>query len=395
MRVAINGIGIAGPTLAYWLRAVGHDPVLFERAPALRTGGYMIDFWGLGYEIADRMGILPALEERSYRMKRLRMVDAAGREEAGLDLEPMRELLHGRFISLARSDLSAAIFGACDGVAARFGQSIGAIEQLDDGVLATFTDGQRERFDLVVGADGLHSHVRELAFGPEGLYEESLDCEVAAFRLAGYPRRDELTYVSHTVPGRQAARVSLRNDETLILLVCRTELVDRVPNNADAKTALRRVFRGVRWEVPEILDRMEEAEDFYFDHVSQIHLPRWFSGHVGLIGDAAACPSLLAGEGTGLGMAEAYVLAEELDRARGDVAGALAAYDRRLHAFIDHKQKAALRLRGFFAPRTALALKMRNIAVNAMSIRFVARRLLARSLDESLELPAWAPAAAG
>jgi 2-polyprenyl-6-methoxyphenol hydroxylase-like FAD-dependent oxidoreductase len=389
MRIAINGIGVAGPTLAYWLRQAGHDPVLFEKATAFRRGGYMVDFWGLGYEIADRMALIPALRERCYLMERLSMVDADGREEAGLDLAPMRELLQGRFISLARSDLAATIFGACDGIPARFGLSIASIQGESDEVVVRLSDGRQERFDLVIGADGLHSHVRELAFGPEEAFEESLDCAVAAFQLAGYPRRDELTYVSHTLPGRQAARVSLRNDETLVLLVCRTELIANEFRAAGAKQSLRQAFRGMRWEVPEILDRMEDVEDVYFDRVSQIHLPRWFSGRVGLIGDAAACPSLLAGEGTGLAMVEAYVLAEELDRASGDVSRAFAAYERRLRFFIDRKQKAALRLRGFFAPRTALSLKVRNAAVRAMSIPFVARRFLARSLDESLRLPAW------
>jgi 2-polyprenyl-6-methoxyphenol hydroxylase-like FAD-dependent oxidoreductase len=226
MRVGINGIGVAGPTLAYWLRRSGHQPVLFEDSPALRTGGYIIDFWGLGYEIAERMGLVPTLRERCYEMQRMRMVDHNGREEAEMEVAPMRELLQGRFISLARADLAAALFGACDGIPAHFGLSITAIEQNDAGVIAILSDGRRERFDLVVGADGLHSHVRELAFGREGQFESSLDCYVAAFRITGYPHRDELSYVSHTVLKRQVARVALRNDETLILLVCRAELID-------------------------------------------------------------------------------------------------------------------------------------------------------------------------
>jgi 2-polyprenyl-6-methoxyphenol hydroxylase-like FAD-dependent oxidoreductase len=382
MRIAVNGIGIAGPTLAYWLRRSGHEPVLFEKAPAFRDGGYMIDFWGAGYEIADRMGLIPALRERWYLMERLRMVDARGKEEACLSLAPMRAHLEGRFVSLARSDLSRALYSACEGIPAHFGLSIEALEERRDGVAVVLSDGREERFDLVVGADGLHSHVRELAFGPEARFEESLDCVVAAFRLAGYPRRDELAYVSHTVAMRHAARVSLRHDKTLVLLICRAGLIDGNPHGAALKPALRRAFGGMRWEVPEMLDRMEDVEDVYFDRVSQIHLPHWFSGRVALIGDAAACPSLLAGEGTGLGMVEAYVLARELDRAGSDFARAFAAYDARLRAFVTGKQKAALRLRGFFAPRTALGLRVRSLIVHAMTIPFVARRLLARSLDE-------------
>ncbi len=387
MRVAINGIGVGGPTLAYWLRRSGHEPVLFEQAPALRTGGYLIDFWGLGYEIAERMGLFPALRERCYEMERMRMVDRDGRDETELDLAPMRELLRGRFISLARADLSAALFGACDGIPAHFGVSITAIEQDGAGAIVTLSDGRRERFDLVIGADGLHSQVRKLVFGPEGQFERSLDCCVAAFRLSGYPRRDELTYVSHTVPKRQVARVALRNDETLILLVCRAELIDGDPPREQQKAALRRAFENMGWEVPEILRAMDGVDDIYFDRVSQIHLPRWTSGRVGLLGDAAACPSLLAGEGTGLAMTEAYVLAGELHRAGGDVMQAFAAYEARLRSFVTAKQKAALRFRGFFAPETAFALKVRNVAVDALSIPFLTKLLLARSLRDELELP--------
>ncbi len=387
MRVAINGIGIGGPTLAYWLRASGHEPVLFEKAPALRTGGYLIDFWGLGYEIAQRMGILPTLRERSYVMERLRMVDAKGREVAAVDVTPMREALGGRFFSVARADLAAALFAACEGVPAHFGVSIAGIERESDSAVVALSDGRRERFDLVIGADGLHSRVRQIAFGEERAFERFLDCYVAAFRIPGYPRRDELTYVSHTVPRKHAARVALRDGMTLALLICRAGLIGKEPSHDRRREALRRAFAGMGWEVPDLLEAMDETEDLYFDRVSQIHLTRWYSGRVALVGDAAACPSLLAGEGTGLAMTEAYILAGELDRANGDFARAFAAWERRLGSFVAAKQKAALRYRGFFAPQTTLGLKVRNVAVSALSHRFLAKHLLARSLHDDLELP--------
>jgi 2-polyprenyl-6-methoxyphenol hydroxylase-like FAD-dependent oxidoreductase len=387
MRVAINGAGIGGPTLAYWLRHYGHEPVLFEKAPALRTGGYLIDFWGLGYEIAERMGILPSLRQRSYEMQWMRLVDGDGRPQATANLAPMRDVLDGRFISVPRVDLSAALFGACNGIPAHFGVSLTTLAQDGDGVVVTRSDGRRERFDLVVGADGLHSQVRAQAFGPEAQFERFLDCYVAAVRLRGYPHRDELTYVSHTVLRRQVGRVTLRGDETLALLVGGAELFGGDPPRERLVETLRRVFGDMRWEVPAILDGLEHAEDVFFDRVSQTALPHWTTGRVALVGDAAACPSLLAGEGTGLAMLEAYVLAGELHRAGGDCAHAFAAYEGRLREFVAAKQKAALRLRGFFTPHSALALRLRNLAVQALSHRFLARRLLARSLHDSLELP--------
>jgi 2-polyprenyl-6-methoxyphenol hydroxylase-like FAD-dependent oxidoreductase len=387
MKIAINGIGIAGPTLAYWARHFGHEPVLFERAPSPRTGGYVIDFWGLGFDIAERMGVLPALLERCYRMQRLSLVDAGGSETAGLDIGAMREGLHGRFISIAREDLAAVLLGACSGIDTRFGVSVVGLEHEPDGVSATLSNGRRERFDFVVGADGLHSKVRELAFGLGGLAEMPLGCHVAAFRMPGYPRRAELTYVSHTEPKRQAGRVTLRDGDTLALLICRSELVDGGPPGETATSCLRRAFRGMAWEVPSMLDRMDDAADLYFDRVSQIHLAQWTTGRVGLVGDAAACASFLAGEGTGLAMIEAYVLAGELHRARGQVAAACAAYEGRLRAFVAAKQKAALRLRGFFAPRTAAAIWARDVALKALAVPLLGTRLVARSLRDDLALP--------
>jgi 2-polyprenyl-6-methoxyphenol hydroxylase-like FAD-dependent oxidoreductase len=387
MRVAINGIGIAGPTLAYWLRAFGHEPVLFENAPAFRTGGYLIDFWGLGYDIAERMGLLPVLREHAYVVERMRFVDGQGRETAALDMHPLHEQLRGRFFSVARAELSAALLGACDGITTHYGVSVAAVENRADAATVTFSDGRIEQFDLVVGADGLHSRVRTAVFGSDAQVERFLGAYVAAFRIVGYPHRDELAYVSHTVPMRHVARVSLRNDDTLVLLVCRSELVDGNPSHGEQRAALRQAFGDMAWEVPDMLDRMDDAEDVYFDRVSQIHLPEWSSGRVALVGDAAACPSLLAGEGTGLAMTEAYVLAGELHRARGDHARAFAAYQARLHEFVTAKQNGAVGFRGFFTPKTSLGLHVRNAIVHTLSFPYLEKLLVSRSLRDNLELP--------
>jgi 2-polyprenyl-6-methoxyphenol hydroxylase-like FAD-dependent oxidoreductase len=396
MRVAINGMGIAGPTLAYWLREWGHEPVLFEKAPAIRTGGYLIDFWGLGYEIAERMGIIPELREHGYQMQRLRMVDRDGGEEAQMDLAPLYDAQRGRFISLPRSDLASALVGACRGIPVHFNLSIRAIAQDGAASMVTLSDGRQDRFDLVVGADGLHSQVRALAFGLEAQFERFLDCYVAAFRVRGYPHRDELTFVSHTVRGRQASRVSLRDEETLVLLICRAELIDAEGlRHADPRPALRQAYGEMGWEVPALLDAMDASDDLYFDRVSQIHLPHWSVDRVALVGDAAACPSLLAGEGTGLGMLEAYVLAGELHRAAGNCARALAAYESRLRTFVTAKQNGGIRFRGFFAPQTALGLMVRNLGVHVFALPLFGKRFWARALRDDFTLPEYrdAPAA--
>jgi 2-polyprenyl-6-methoxyphenol hydroxylase-like FAD-dependent oxidoreductase len=388
MRVAINGAGVAGPTLAYWLKELGHEPVIFEQAETLRTGGYVIDFWGLGFEIAERMGLRDRLVERGYEMERLALMDEAGRQVASLDVSSFREQLEGKITTLARGDLASAIFEACEGVSARFGVSVVELAQDAEGVTVTLSNGTAERFDLVVGADGLHSRIREVAFGPEASFERSLGCHVAAFRMHGYPHRDELTYVSHAAPKRTVFRMSLRDDDTLVLLVCRSELLGAdVPPHAEQRVAMRAAFSDMKWEVPEILDRMDEADDVYVDCASQIRMDHWTNGRIALIGDAAACPSLLAGEGSGLAIIEAYVLAWELHRAAGDHTRAFAAYEERLRRFLAGKQKMALSFRRFFAPASAFGVTMREWAIQVASIPPVTKLFVGRALRDDLVLP--------
>lgn len=388
MRIAISGAGIAGPTLAHWLLRSGHAPTLVERAPALRTGGYVIDFWGTGYEVARRMGLEPAVLEAGYQVHTLRSVDDAGRVQASVRTDGFRELAGGAFTSLPRGDLAALVYGTvADRVEAIFGDSIAGLEQHAGGVRVVLEHGGEREFDLVVGADGLHSNVRRLAFGAGAGEEKHLGCRVAAFVAEGYRPRDELVYVTHNVPGRQVGRFALRGDRTMFLFVFRSGAEAVADDIAAHRAVLRREFADAGWECPRILDAMEAADALYFDEVSQVRMPRWSQGRMALVGDAAACPSFLAGEGSGLAMTAAYVLAGELARVNGDHAAAFARYEARLRPLLERKQRSATHYLGFFATRTRLGLWLRHQAMRAMNLGPVLRGLVGRGFRDDFTLP--------
>lgn len=390
MKIAISGAGIAGTALAYWLLRGGHDPTLIESAPHLRSAGYMIDVWGVGYGIVERMGLLPDLRGAGYEVQEVRYVDRDGRAAARLSARTIRRALRGRFISLARGDLAALLYRSIEGRSeVIFGTTLAALEEHPEGVRATLADGRRRDFDLVVGADGLHSRIRALIFGPQQAFERPLGYCAAAFDTAGYALRDELTYLGYGLPGRQIMRFSQRGDRTMFLLVFGADrLAQPVAAGVEGrKEAVRQVFADVQWEWPRIAQALDAATDVYFDRVSQIVMSSWSRGRIALLGDAAACPSLLAGEGAGLAMVQAYVLAGELALAKGDCAQAFAAYERRLRPLVAAKQKAARSFAASFAPRTAAGLWMRNQAVKLMAIPGVPRLVLGALLRGELQLP--------
>ncbi|MGE0008286.1 MAG: FAD-binding domain [Parvibaculaceae bacterium] len=391
MRIAINGCGIAGPALAWWLLEYGHEPVLIEEARRPRKGGYVIDFWGLGYDICEKMGLIATIRERGYDVGEVRFVGSDGRTTGGFDTDVLSHMTNGRFTSLQRSDLGATLYEAVERRAETiFEDSVRSVEQDDAGVHVGFERTAPRDFDLLVGADGLHSRVRALVFGPEESYERFLGYHVAAFDVAGYRPRDELVYVSRSQPGRQISRFSMRDDRTLFLFVFRDDVLGgQTPvNDGQRKAALRAVFGQSGWEAPAMLDAMEDVENIYFDRVSQIHMDAWTKERTALVGDAAAAVSLLAGEGTGLAIAEAYVLAGELHRSGGDHAAAFAAYQRRLMPFLADKQKSARRFASTFAPRTAIGIAVRDMATRLMRFPWLAE-LFVGDLRDAVELPAY------
>jgi 2-polyprenyl-6-methoxyphenol hydroxylase-like FAD-dependent oxidoreductase len=389
MRVLISGLGVAGPTLAYWLRHAGADITIVERAPALRSGGYVIDFWGAGYDVAERMGLLPRINERGYFVDEVRFVGEDGRRVGGFSAKAMRRALHDRFVSLPRSELAAAIYDAvANDIRVIWNDTITTLEQRPEGIRVSFDRSPAQDFDLVFGAGGLHSPTRSLCFASDAA-ESYLGFMVAVFSITGYSRRDEDVYVSYGEPGRQASRFSMHDDRTLFLFVWRDETeTDAAAHKAAAQRAiLHRRFGDMAWETTDILAAMERSDDLYFDRASQIHLSTWSKDRVALLGDAAFCPSLLAGEGSGMAMTAAYVLAGELQRAGWRHAEAFANYERILRPFIENKQKAAARFAGSFAPKTEFGLMLRNWVTRAFVIPGVADLFMSFALKDDFTLP--------
>lgn len=383
----ISGAGIAGPAAAYWLNAVGWQVTIVEHAAAPREGGYAIDFWGLGYDLAERMGLLNEIERVGYHVRELRVIGDHGERLAGFGMRIFDELTGGRYVTLARRDLSRLLLAKAAPVAeVIFGDEIVMLQQDPAGVTAKLRSGAIRRFDLVVGADGLHSQVRRLVFGPDEQFEKSLGYAVAAFEARHYQPRDPDTYIMHTHPGRMLGRFTLRDDQSLFLFVFACD--GALPTTLEQQKAmLLSLYRSDGWETAKILRRVEEAQELYFDRVSQIVAPTWSCGRTVLIGDAAFCPSLLAGQGSALAIVAAYVLAGELARAEGHIEEAFAAYERRLRPYIMTKQAGAARFASAFAPRTAFGVWFRNLVIRSFAIPGLAKFAVGREITDRLRLP--------
>jgi 2-polyprenyl-6-methoxyphenol hydroxylase-like FAD-dependent oxidoreductase len=390
MRILVSGAGIAGPCLAYWLTRYGFTPTLVERAPALRTGGYIIDFWGAGFEVADRMGLVPEIIDRGYKVGELRLVDRSGKRVSGFGVKVLDRLTRGRYTSLPRSELAASIYRSLgDGVETLFDDSITEIDDTGREVRVRFEHSSPQVFDLVVGADGLDSRVRRLVFGDAARFERFLGMKVGAFDAEGYRPRDDLVYVIHRDVGQQVGRFSMRGDRTMFLFVF-ADSDPEIPTDLDRqKRLLHERFSDSGWECPAILEELDRSASLYLDRVSQIHMARWTQGRVALVGDAAFCVSLLAGQGSALAMVAAYILAGELKRAGGQHETAFAKFQERLQSLIARKQTAALKFASFFAPPSRFRLLIGNLLVELMAIPAITELAVGREIRDVIELPSY------
>jgi 2-polyprenyl-6-methoxyphenol hydroxylase-like FAD-dependent oxidoreductase len=359
-RVLISGASVAGPVLAYWLRRYGFEPTVVEVAPALRTSGYPIDVLGNAVTVAERMGVLSSIRAAGVDTDSLSFVDQSGRELAALDLRAMHDARPTKGIELCRDDLVRILNEAsANDVEYRFGDRITALHQDADRVQVEFQHGEPREFDLVLGADGLHSGVRALAFGPEqrflrylGYYFGLVDVDPR------FGRPDRL--LMRNEPDRALA-VYRFGDRSAAFFLFRSE--EQLDYDRHDPAAPRRLF-AQRFTDPfwptGVVEAIRDSGDIYFDSLSQVRMPAMSAGRVALAGDAAYCPTLVTGAGTTLAMVGAYLLAGELHAAAGDHERAFAAYQRRFQPIVAKAQRGTSQGIDMLVPATAGAIRRRN-----------------------------------
>ncbi|GHH47321.1 FAD-dependent monooxygenase [Lentzea cavernae] len=335
--VLISGASIGGPALAYWLRHHGFSVTVVERHRGMRPGGQAIDVRGPALEVVERMGLGDQLRSSSTNMRGMNVVDADGNE---LFRSTTHTLSGGDLASpdveLLRDDLARMLFDAVDGVEYLFDDTITSI----DGTRVTFEKAAPRDFDVVVGADGLHSNVRRLVFGPEADFITHLGMNLAVFTAPNFLGLDHWqTFQQGEVVG--GGIMSARSNAECRVYMGFYGEVDFDHRDVDAqRRLLAEKFEGAGWAWPTALKHMWEAPDFHFDSMSQIRMDSWSRGNVVLLGDAGYCGSPLSGQGTSMALVGAYVLAGELAK---DPVNAFQRYEEVLRPYVLANQEIALR----------------------------------------------------
>ena len=355
-KALISGAGIAGATAAYWLAKVGFEVTVVEQAGTLRSSGSPIDVRGPAVEVAERMGVMARIRDADTRVHDMVFVNSRGRVVSRVNMRTTWAAPAD--VELPRGDLAAILRDAVpDDVEVQFGNSVQALAQDADGVTAEFASGPARRFDLVLGADGVHSGVRALAFGPEADYLKHLGVYVATLPLDGETGTD---FVMYNTPGRAVA-IHPAKGRPIAAFMFRAPQIPQFDHREleQHKQLLCDAYAGEGWRVPELLDRVRAADDLYFDSVSRIQVPSWSRGRIGLVGDAASCVSLF-GDGSSLAMIGAFTVADSVD---GDIPAGLRAYEARHRPQRAAKENSVAYATRLFIPATWAGIAVRNLAV--------------------------------
>lgn len=367
--ILISGASIAGPALAFWLRRYGFNPTVVERAPAPRDGGQAVDLRGTARDVAERMGLMDEIRRAHTGALGMSFVDDNGKRVANMDAKLLGD--SGGVIAdieILRGDLVRILYDASrEGVEYIFGDAITSMREDAEGVHVTFEHAAPRMFALVIGADGVHSGVRALAFGPESRYVRDMGCYVAIFSAPNHLHLDgwELLY---TVPGKTAGIYPMKQDgkSKAMFYFASPKLTYDRHDIAAQKRILAETFAGGRWEVGTLLKAMEDAPDFYFDSIGQVQMDRWSRGRVALLGDAAWCPSPMAGGGASLALVGAYVLAGELAAAGDDHHAAFVGYEAAMRDIVTRSQKLASSAASGLIPTSRMQIRIRNQAIRVL-----------------------------
>lgn len=358
LSVLISGAGIAGSVLAYWLARSGHSATVVERSGSLRSSGAPVDVRRPAMPIVEQMGVVPRLREASTVVSGWTLLDEAGQRSAHVDLGTLWRLRNE--IELPRGDLATILYEASrDHAEFIFGDSIASLNQDDGGVDVEFERSRPRRFDVVIGADGLHSRVRRLAFGPETEFVHYAGLYVASFPLPNSidPGRD-ITMLN--APGKTVAMHPSRDRPLALLIFWRPEIPDfDAWETGQHKRILETTFAGLGWKVPEILAAARASQDLWFDAVSVVKLANWSRGRVALLGDASSCASLF-GDGSSLAIVGAHTLATALAEHPSDHGAAFAQYQAVHGKLVSARLKALSPVAALLVPRTRFGISARN-----------------------------------
>lgn len=380
MKAIVSGAGIAGLSNARFLAEAGWDVVVLERAPARRREGYMMDFFGPGFEAAEALDLVPRLRELSYSIDGVNYIDRRGKPRATLSYQQFSRMVDGKLLSIMRPDLELALLESLPAsVELHYATTIETIDNRDDGVTVTLSDGSTQDADLLVSAEGIHSQLRGQVFGPEEKYLRYLGFHTAAFIFHDPVLNAEIgpQFALTDTTDRQAGIYGLRGGDVAVFTVHRT---DEMSLPADPRGQLQRRYAQLSWFMPRALKQC--PPQIYYDQVAQVIMPQWHTGRVILAGDAAHAVSLLAGQGASLAVAGAQVLARELAAAESIDAG-LDNYEQTWRPQVEVHQEAGRRAASWFVPSNRLGLGIRRLGLRLMSVpgfdRYLSNRLVGKT----------------
>ncbi|MBF6266567.1 FAD-dependent monooxygenase [Nocardia farcinica] len=397
LHVLVSGGGIAGNAVALALIRSGIRTTVVERAAAPRPGGQAVDLRGPSREVAERMGLMPGITRHRIDERGMSYVDGRGRAWVRMPVAMFEGKGPIADIEITRGDLNRVLLDALAAAPGRldyrYGESIDTLRPDDAGVTVGFTSGATGRFDLVIGADGVHSATRRLAFGPEENYKTYLGGYTSYFTLPTPAGVEPGWLAMHTVPG---AALGIRPDAepgtAKAVIMLRTAADPALRGDVTAQQQLiRRMLHGAGWLTPTVLDAMDTASDFYFDELARIDMPSLSTGRVVLLGDAGCCGSPLSGMGTAMALVGAYLLAGELAADPDDPMGGLARYEARVAPFLDKAKELPGGGLATMVPTTRAGVALTRLVTRAMVARPFRPLLLAMmSGTDDYELPSYA-----
>lgn len=337
-KILVVGAGIAGPTMCYWLKKFGFSPTLIEKNSILRQGGHAIDIHGIAVDVIKKMGIYKKTFDMRTQIEQGFHVDAKGNiihEEQGEKFG----YRHGDEIEIARGDLVEILMQSIQDVPCYFNQHIICIKQYNQNVEVTFNDNKTENYDLIIGADGLHSSIRRMVFANQEYDLMDLACYISVFTIPNYLRlnRSEINFEAN----QKVVSLSVDKNPFIALAAFMFRSNHVLSNQRDEKEQkyfIKRNFIDLGWETNKLLQFMENCDDFYFDTLMQVKMKSWTKGRIALVGDSGYSPSPLSGQGTSLALVGAYLLAGELKAARENHIVAFERYNALLRSFVQANQ---------------------------------------------------------